>query len=398
VRLRRSPAALALLAALLSCRTVPAPPPARPTPVPTPTPDVVSVAPPKVHDDLPRETLVAALDREIEGAATRLGSAACPSGDVESALVGLRQAAVEPDADLPAYLAENFTFTRSTGRAGGTLFTGYYEPILSGRRQREGAFIYPLYERPDDLVEIRLGDFDADWADMTIFGRVSRGKLAPYHSRRAIDGEGVLDGRALEIAWLDDPVSRYFLHVQGSGILELEDGSRMRVGYGGSNGRPYTSIGRSLLEDGSLVPGQATAPAIQAYLRTHPERRDEVMFRNERYIFFHEVADGPVGRLGVRLTDGRSVAIDASLYPLGSLAYIETEAPLVDSTGKALGQQPIRRLVLAQDTGAAITGPGRVDVFFGSGERAGLEAGAMSARGELYFLTPRSCRRLGSNR
>jgi len=392
LRLRRSTAALTLLAALVSCRRAPAPPAAVPTPLPTPTPDVVAVTPPKIHDDLSRESLITAIDREIEGAPTRIGTAGCAAGDVASALIGLRQAAEEPDTDLSAYVAEHFAFERSTGRAGGALFTAYYEPVLSGRRRREGTFVYPLYARPDDLIEIRLGDFDKDWAGVTIYGRVSAGKLAPYHSRRAIDAEHALDGRGLEIAWLDDPVARYFLQVQGSGIVELEDGNRMRVGFAGSNGRPYTSIGRPLLDDGSLAPGQATATAIQQYLRAHPERRDEIMLRNERYVFFREVADGPIGRLGVKLTDGRSAAIDASLYPLGGLAYVETEAPELDESGTMIGQRPLRRLVLAQDTGAAITGPGRVDLFLGTGTRAGLEAGAMSARGELYWLTPRSCK------
>jgi membrane-bound lytic murein transglycosylase A len=350
------------------------------------------VTPPKIHDDLSRESLITAIDREIEGAPTRIGTAGCAAGDVASALIGLRQAAEEPDTDLSAYVAEHFAFEHSTGRDGGALFTAYYEPVLPGRRLREGTFVYPLYARPDDLIEIRLGDFDKDWAGVTIYGRVSAGKLAPYHSRRAIDAEHALDGRGLEIAWLDDPVARYFLQVQGSGIVELEDGNRMRVGFAGSNGRPYTSIGRPLLDDGSLAPGQATATAIQQYLRAHPERRDEIMLRNERYVFFREVADGPIGRLGVKLTDGRSAAIDASLYPLGGLAYVETEAPELDESGTMIGQRPLRRLVLAQDTGAAITGPGRVDLFVGTGNQAGLEAGAMNARGELYWLTPRSCR------
>jgi membrane-bound lytic murein transglycosylase A len=390
LRLRRAAPALALLAAIVSCRSAPAPPPL-PTPLPTPTPDVVAVAPPRIHDDLPRESLIAAIDREIEAAPTRIGTARCSAGEVAGALIGLRQAAQEPSSDLSAYVTEHFAFARSTGRAGGALFTGYYEPVLTGRRRREGAFVYPLYQRPDDLIEIRLGDFDADWAGVTIYGRVSAGKLAPYHSRRAIDGDYVLDGRGLEIAWLDDPVSRYFLHVQGSGMIDLEDGTQLRVGFGGSNGRPYTSIGRLLLDEGALGPGQATAAAIQQYLRAHPERRDEVLFRNERYVFFREVADGPIGRLGVKLTDGRSAAIDAALYPLGALAYVETNAPVVDDAGTAIGQRPLRRLVLAQDTGAAITGPGRVDLFFGTGDQAGREAGAMSARGELYWLTPKSC-------
>jgi len=251
--------------------------------------------------------------------------------------------------------------------------------------------VHPLYRRPDDLIEVRLGDFDPHFDGTTIYGRVERGKLAPYHTRREIDRERALDGRGLELAWLDDPVGRYFLQVQGSGILLLEDGSKMRVGFAGANGKPYASIGRLLADDGALGEEHPTAPAIQAYLRAHPERRDDVLERNERYVFFRETADGPIGSLGVKLTAGRSIAVDPSLYPLGALAWVETQAPIVDAAGRATGRRPLHRLAIAQDTGAAIRGPGRVDVFFGTGAAAGLEAGSMSERGELYLLRPRSC-------
>jgi membrane-bound lytic murein transglycosylase A len=353
---------------------------------------LVRVEPPEIDDDLGRDTLVAAIDRDLE-AATRIGSVSCSAADRARALGDLRQAASLPDTDLADYVRARFEFYRSGGREGGALFTGYFEPILDGRRRREGAFVHPLYRRPDDLIEIRLGDFADGWAGVTIYGRVAGGKLAPYYTRREIDGDHVLDGRGLETAWLDDPVARYFLQVQGSGILRLEDGTELRVGFAGSNGKPYTSIGRLLVDDGSLLAGQATAPAIQAFLRAHPERRDEILFHNERYVFFREVADGPIGRLGVKLTAGRSIAVDVSLYPLGTLAYVETQAPRVDSAGQPAGRRPLHRLVLAQDSGAAIAGPGRVDLFFGTGDAAGLVAGSMSSRGELYFLVPRECAR-----
>ena len=307
------------------------------------------------------------------------------------ALGDLRQAAARPETDLVEYVRTHFDFYRSVGREGGTLFTGYFEPILRGRQRREGTFAYPLYRRPDDLIAVRLGDFSEEWAGITIYGRVSSGELAPYYTRREIDGDHALEGRGLELAWLDDPVARYFLQVQGSGVLRLEGGAELRVGFAASNGKPYTSSGRLLIDDGSLPAGQATAPAIQAFLRAHPERRDEVLFHNDRYVFFRKVADGPIGRLGVKLTAGRSVAVDGSLYPLGALGYVDTQIPLVDSEGRPTGRQPLRRLVLAQDSGAAIAGPGRVDLFFGSGETAGLQAGSVSSRGELYFLSPREC-------
>jgi peptidoglycan lytic transglycosylase A len=350
----------------------------------------VRVEPPAIDDDLNRESLVAAIDRNLE-AATRIRSLSCSPADLARALGDLRQAALLPETDLGAYVRAHFEFYRSAGREGGTLFTGYFEPILDGRGRPEGSFVYPLYRRPDDLIEIRLGDFADEWAGITIYGRVAGGQLAPYYTRREIDGDHALADRGLETAWLDDPVARYFLQVQGSGVLRFEDGTERRVGFAGSNGRPYTSIGRLLVDDGSLPAGQATAPAIAAFLRAHPERRDEILFRNDRYVFFRVVEDGPIGRLGVKLTAGRSIAVDVSLYPLGALAYVETEVPLVDSAGQATGRRPLRRLVLAQDSGAAIAGPGRVDLFFGSGDAAGLEAGSMSSRGELYFVVPKQC-------
>ena len=391
MRLRRYAAGVVSLGAVLAaCRPVPGPAPL-PTPLPSPTPELVRVEPPPVTDDLPRQSLLEAIDRNLK-AAGRIGTPGCPGPVLAQALAALRDAVVRPETDLAQTVRDRFEFRRSTGREGGALFTGYYEPVLAARRKSEGGFLYPLYRRPDDLIEIRLGDFDAEWSGVTIWGRVADGKLAPYYTRREIDREGALAGRGLEIAWLDDPIARYFLQVQGSGVLRWGDGSLAHVGFAGSNGRPYTSIGRLLADEGALGAARATAPGIQAYLRAHPERRDEVLFQNERYVFFGEVVDGPVGRLGVKLTEGRSIAVDASLYPLGWLAYVETNAPVVDSSGSTSGYRPLRRLVLTQDTGAAITGPGRVDVFFGTGERRGLEAGSMSERGELYLLTPVECR------
>ncbi len=391
MRLSRYAAAVVSLGALLAaCRPAPGPAPL-PTPLPSPTPELLRVEPPLVSDDLSRESLLEAIDRDLV-AAERIGTPDCPGPVLAHALGGLRDAARRPETDLAQYVRDRFEFRRSTGREGGALFTGYYEPVLAARRKAKGGFLYPLYRRPDDLIEIRLGDFDADWSGITIWGRVADGKLYPYYTRREIDRGGVLAGRRLEIAWLDDPVARYFLQVQGSGVLRWEDGALAHVGFAGSNGKPYTSIGRLLADEGALGAERATAPGIQRYLRAHPERRDEVILQNERYVFFGEVADGPVGRLGVKLTEGRSIAIDPSRYPLGWLAYVETRAPVVDPSGIMTGYRPLRRLALMQDTGAAITGPGRADVFFGTGERSGLEAGSMSERGELYLLTPVECR------
>ncbi len=388
---------------LSSCRTPPPPPPPPPTPAtppsPTPSEDLVRVDAdllPELVDDLPAETLAVAIERELEHfgrrpaeEGVRLGDASCTVAELSTSLAALRDAARDPSSgrSLGQHVRSHFRVYRSAGRAEGALFTAYYEPVLEGRRKREGAFVYPLYRRPHDLVEASPADFSQPWGATSIFGRVYEGRLQPYYSRAEIDGHGALAGRDLELAWLADPVARFFLHVQGSGILRFPDGSSTRVGFAGSNGRPYGSIGRVLVAEGALDE-PASAPAIQRWLRADPERRESVLAENPRYVFFRETPDGPIGKLGVTLTAGRSIAVDAARYPLGVLAYVDTEAPVVDAAGRAGGTRPLRRFVLAQDGGAAITGPGRVDLFFGTGERAGLEAGHLSSRGELYFLIP----------
>jgi membrane-bound lytic murein transglycosylase A len=356
---------------------------------------------PPLEDDAPLETLATALDRDLAALAARpadsawkIGPATCATGALRKALAGVYETAAANASPQPLLerLRADFDFYRSRGREDGAFFTGYYEPVLDGRASRDGAFVYPLYRRPSDLLAIALGDFDPAFAGITLWGRVESGQLAPYPSRREIDGDGFLAGRALELAWVDDPVALFFLHVQGSGVLRLAGGRIMRVGFAGTNGRPYTSIGRVLLDGGALAT-PATAPAIRTWLREHPERQAEVLYRNERYVFFRETPEGPVGRLGATLTPGRSIAVDASLYPLGGLAYVDTDVPVVDDRGETTGSRRLRRLMLVQDTGGALTGPGRVDVFFGSGERAGLDAGSLSSRGDLVFLVPRACAR-----
>jgi peptidoglycan lytic transglycosylase A len=349
------------------------------------------VDPPAIEDDLSRESLVAAIDQDLR-AGGRLDVLDCPATKFADALRALHAAALQPASDLSAIVRSTFDFYRSTGREGGALFTAYYEPILEGRRRRVGTFTYPLYRRPDDLVTVPLGDFSAAWSGLTLYGRVENGKLVPYYSRRQIDGEQALGGRGLELVWLDDPVGRYFLQVQGSGVVRLGDGSSVHLGFAGSNGLPYESIGRLLAESGALGGQAPTAPAIQEYLRSHPDERDATLFRNPRYVFFRETPDGPLGTLGVTLTAGRSIAVDPAHYPLGALAYVVTEPRGEVGPEGPTSRPPVRRLVLVQDTGAAISGPGRVDLFLGSGPEAGREAGSLSARGDLYLLAPHGCR------
>jgi membrane-bound lytic murein transglycosylase A len=209
------------------------------------------------------------------------------------------------------------------------------------------------------------------------------GQFLPYFSREKIDGDGVLHGKHYELLWVDDFISLFFLHIQGTGQVLLPDGTRTRVGYVASNGRPYTSIGKLLLEQGKLKPGEATTPAIRRFLQRYPTEQRALFFANARYIFFQFVSDGPRGSLGAPLTAGRSLATDPRIYPAGAVGFIRTRVPVVD-TRKQVSWQESSRFVLFQDAGAAITGWRRADIFWGADEED--EAGLMAQEGEMYLL------------
>jgi membrane-bound lytic murein transglycosylase A len=229
------------------------------------------------------------------------------------------------------------------------LLTGYYRPVVPARRSRGGEFIYPLYALPDRAV---------------------RGL-----PRAAID-RGALEGRVAAVAWLNDPVEAFFIHVQGSAVLDTPEG-RLGVGYAGSNERPYTSIGALLVRDGRMRREDVSMEALKAYLRAHPAEREAILHANERYIYFREVDEHAVGSLGVPLTDGRSVAADPAAYPPGSLLVV---APRNE---RAAGPP---RLVVVQDRGSAIVGPARLDLYIGTGDDAGRIAGPLQERVDVYRL------------
>lgn len=261
------------------------------------------------------------------------------------------------------------------------LFTGYYEPEVEGALARGGDYVWPLYAPPEDLLRVRLGRFRADLEGQTLFGRLEGQEVVPYHDRAAIDEGHVLAGRGLEIAWLKDYVQLFFLQIQGSGRVLLPDGSRVRVGYAGNNGHGFTAIGRTLLDQGRLASGEATAQGIMAWLRAHPDEAWAVMKQNRRYIFFRRIeGPGPLGAQGVALTPGRSLAVDPAFLALGLPLWLDTTHPG--------GSEPLRRLVVAQDVGGAIKGPVRGDLFWGAGEAALADAGRMSQRGRYWLLLP----------
>lgn len=269
------------------------------------------------------------------------------------------------------------------------LFTGYYEPTLSGSRRRSQRFHVPLYLRPPELVSVDLGRFRDDLTGRRLAGRVEGGRLVPYEDRAAIDG-GKLSGRGLELVWVDDPVDAFFLHIQGSGRVELDDGGHLRVGYAAQNGHPYFAVGRELIDRGALTREQVSMQSIRRWLDDHPEQATDLLHRNPSYVFFRELSgDGPVGSQGVVLSPGRSLAVDRKFLPLGIPVWLDATAPAAGMDGIDV---PLQRLLIAQDTGGAITGPVRGDVFWGHGEEATDVAGRMKHSGRMWLLLPRTVR------
>jgi membrane-bound lytic murein transglycosylase A len=273
-------------------------------------------------------------------------------------------------ASSPSFFAQWFELARVG--AGTAFATGYYEPEIRGSRTQAPGYSVPIYRKPPDLLETN-----------PLTGEKGRGRLdaggqfVPYYDRTEIEN-GALAGRGLEIAWAADPIEIFFLQIQGSGRLRLPDGSVMRIGYAGQNGREYVGIGKLMKDRGLLGPGQTTMQGIIAWLRAHPEEGREIMRENKSFIFFHELTGpGPLGALGLPVTPRATVAADPRFVPLG--------APVLLS----LDRTEANGLWVAQDTGGAIKGANRFDTFWGAGEEAARIAGGMSGRGTAYVLLPK---------
>jgi membrane-bound lytic murein transglycosylase A len=278
-------------------------------------------------------------------------------------------------------------YTPNTVEGGDTkgLVTAYYEPEVRGSRKKSGAFQVPVYGRPADLLTISPESERARFNDqITGFRDTPEGRM-PYYTRAEI-WDGALQGHGLELLYLDDPVELFYMQVQGSGVVHLTDGSRMRLSYGGRNGYPYTSIGKLLVDRGEIVQGAANMEAVKAWLHADPARGRALMEENRSYVFFRELDSGndaPLGAEGVPLTPGRSLAVDSAYHKLGLPIYV-TAPDLDDEAGK-----PFCRLMIAQDVGSAIRGPERGDIYFGTGEAAGAIAGGVAHPARFFILLPK---------
>jgi membrane-bound lytic murein transglycosylase A len=278
-----------------------------------------------------------------------------------------------------------YRIERVTGRKRETtgLVTGYYEPLLRGSRERSEVYATPLYRRPDDLLIVDLAAVVPELKGKRVRGRLEGNKVVPYYSRAATREAPGLAGH--EIVWIDNALDAFMLEVQGSGRVQLTTGEIIRLQYADQNGQPYRSIGRYLADQGVMTIDQVNMPTIRNWLAANPHRVNEVLDSNPSVVFFSEApledpGIGPKGAQGLPLTAGRSIAIDPKFLPLGAPMFLSTTAP---------GGQPLQRLVVAQDTGGAIRGPVRADLFFGFGPDAGHQAGTMKYDGEMWLLWPK---------
>jgi membrane-bound lytic murein transglycosylase A len=270
------------------------------------------------------------------------------------------------------------------------LFTGYFEIELNGSWLRKEPYTTPIYERPPELVDANLGDFTDDLKGKRLIGKVIAGRFVPFDDRAAIEA-GAISGRGLEMIWVDSAVDAFFLHVQGSGRVSMDDGSIVRIGYVARNGHAYKSIGRELIKRGALSRERVSMQSIKTWLRDNSEKAPALMASNPSFIFFRIIdgalkpldkQQGPIGAQGVPLTPGRSLAVDRAYLPLGIPIWLDTTDPLEPGL-------PLRRLVIAQDTGSAIKGPVRGDLFWGFGAEAATRAGLMKQPGNYFLLLPR---------
>jgi membrane-bound lytic murein transglycosylase A len=343
-------------------------------------------------DDLDLASLELAIERSVQYYETtgrnkvyRIADRSVDARQLIETLTAFRSVMHEAanNADLSKKIVEAFDVYRVAGSDGDrrTLFTGYYEPLLEGSLTPSEKYKYPLYRVPDDLIVKRLAPNENK------IGRMQGGEFVPYFSRKEIDVGGILRGENLELIWVADPVDLFFLHVQGSGKIKLPDETLLTVSFAQTNGRPFRSVTRFMLDKGKIKSGEASYRSVKAILKEREvQELYEILSYNESYIFFRFVDKEPLGSLGQPVTPGRSIATDPDYFPEGALAFIRLRKPVFDAAGNVKERVNFSRFVVSQDKGSAIKGPGRVDLFCGFGVNAEATAGTLKEKGELYLL------------
>jgi membrane-bound lytic murein transglycosylase A len=301
-----------------------------------------------------------------------------------------RSYAASSEEKAREFFETNFRPVRiaTLGEAAGFV-TGYYEPIVEGSRTWSQEFQVPLYRKPSNLIPGGRRRVTDGFPNKGTVGRkFGRKKIVPYYDRGEIE-EGVLTGRNLEICWLKDPIDLLFIQIQGSARIRMEDGSIVRVNYAAHNGYPYQPVGRYLIENGTIPREEMSMDRIRKWMEENPDDAKEIRRKNRSYVFFREVplsgTEEPKGAQGVSLTPGRSIAVDKALHIYGTPFYIEADLPI--DSGQPTTK--FRRLMVGQDTGSAIVGPARADLYFGAGQQAGTVAGRIRHPGRFAMLVPR---------
>jgi membrane-bound lytic murein transglycosylase A len=375
-------------------------------PVEAPKRPLSLVSPGKIPfhiDDIDRQSLMAAMGKSLRyyekikgNTAYLFGERRVTVNELKESLLAFRQIIDSQESEIMKWrkILNTFDVYRATGYDdnGTVLFTGYFESSLEGSMKKTEHYKYPVYRTPNDILVVNLGKFNKKYNNEKIIGRLKNGEVIPYFTRYDIEEVGSLRGKNLELFWVSDPVDLFFMHIQGSGKIKFPDGKFIQVSFDQSNGHPYRSIGKYLLDKGKLSDTEMTHQTLKKYLREHPEALSDVFNHNESYIFFRIVENGPVGALGFTLTAGRSIATDLNLFPRGALAIIRLRKPVIDERGSIKTWESFSRFVLNQDTGGVIKGPGRVDLFCGSGANAEVVAGSLKEKGELYFLVKKPYR------
>ena len=357
-------------------------------PLPEGSPALLPLDPGEAVPDLrgdfaQRDSALAALTRSLTWMRRPVAKRFFPIEGIEhdralATLVRLEQVLrTAPDAQsFQTTLEQDFEWKKSAGwdgLGGGVLFTGYYTPIFDGRLERDPVFRYPLYGRPDDLVVERDGK---------VLGMKTPAGTIPYPTRRNLEENRLLEGRGLEVAWLKDPFEAYLCHVQGSAYLRLADNSLFKLGFGGTNGRDYTSLAKVLVADGKASVETADLPGLKAWAERNPDELQAYLWRNERFIFFAPISGTPHGSLDFPVETERSLATDKTLFPRGGPVVVDTRLP--DAFGRRVS--PFRSMLFDQDTGGGIRTAGRGDIYLGVGDQAGERAGKTRAEGQLYYF------------
>lgn len=360
------------------------------------------VAQPVLTDDLGLAGLREAINAELgvltatSSTQMQMGPLAVSRGDYQRALAKLSEVLAQPIPTLQKlqYITDNFRFFEFNGapQTQEVLLTGYFEPVIRGCTSRTNSCSRPLYAKPADLISVELRDFSERFKDeKSLKARLDKRRVVPYYTRREIDERGALANRSLELVWTD-PIDAFFLQIQGSGTVMLPNGDELHLVYADKNGHKYEPIGKFLKD--RLAPRKVTMQSIESLLRSmNPRERDAILFLNPSYVFFERSNRRAITSLGVPATPGRTIAVDPRFAPKGALAFVQFEKPIFKTSSQAeeepVGYERSSRFVLDQDSGGAITGTGRVDLFWGRGDEAKRYAGVLQNRAKVLYLVPR---------